>query len=67
MKYDVRTDAQYNTSKEYYDEAFAILDSVRGKLINTGTFCQTEYQAYLDRVLANVPKDYQRFYKDLSV
>ena len=33
MKYNVRADAQYDTSKKYYDEAFAILDSCRSKII----------------------------------
>lgn len=67
VKYNVRSDAQYDTSKEYYDKAFAILDSVREKLINSGKFYSLEYKAYLDRILANIPQDYQRFYRDLSV
>ena len=67
VKYNVRADAQYDTSKEYYDKAFAILDSVREKLISTGKFYNLEYQIYLDKILANIPKEYQRFYRDLSV
>lgn len=67
VKYNVRSDAQYDTSKEYYEKAFEILDSVRDKLINTGKLYRAEYQFYLDRILANIPKDYQRFYTDLSV
>ena len=67
VKYNVRSDAKYDTSKEYYDKAFEILDSVREKLISTGKLYKAEYQAYLDRILANIPKDYQRFYRDLSV
>ena len=67
VKYNVRSDAKYDTSKEYYDKAFAILDSVREKLISTGKLYKAEYQVYLDRILANIPKDYQRFYRDLSV
>ena len=67
MKYNVRADAQYDTSKKYYNEAFAILDSCRNKIINTGKFYPGEYKSYLDRIIANIPKEYQRFYQDLSV
>lgn len=67
IKYSVRADAQYDTSKKYYDEAFAILDSCRSKIINTGKFYPGEYKFYLDRIIANIPKEYQRFYQDLSV
>ena len=67
VKYNVRSDTQYNTSKKYYEEAFAILDSVREKIILTGKLYKLEYKYYLDKILANIPKDYQRFYTDLSV
>jgi|GEM_PF-1262965 len=67
IKYNVRSDAQYDTSKKYYDEAYAILDSVREKIISTGKLYKLEYKYYLDKILANIPKDYQRFYTDLSV
>lgn len=67
IKYNVRADGQYDTSKKYYDDAFAILDSCRSKIINTGKFCPGEYKFYLDKIVANIPKEYQRFYYDLSV
>lgn len=67
VRYSVRVDAQYDTSKQYYDEAFAILDSCRSKIINTGKFYPGEYKFYLDKIVANIPKEYQRFYYDLSV
>lgn len=67
VKYNVRADGQYDTSKKYYDEAFTILDSVRSKLISTGKLYRAEYQYYLDKIIANIPKEYQRFYRDLSV
>ena len=67
VKYNVRSDAQFDTSKKYYDEAFAILDSVRTKIITSGKFYALEYKYYLDKILANIPKDYQGFYTDLSV
>lgn len=67
MKYNIRADANYDTSKRYYDEAFAILDSCRSKIISTGKFYPGEYKFYLDKIVANIPKEYQRFYHDLSV
>lgn len=67
MKYNVRADAQYDISKKYYDETFAILDSCRSKIISTGKLYPSEYKFYLDKIVANIPKEYQRFYRDLSV
>ena len=67
IKYNIRSNEYYDTSKEYYEKAFAILDSVRSKLINEHKFYEAEYRVYFNRILANIPKDYQRFYTDLSV
>ena len=67
VKYNVQADAEYDTSPEYYNKAFVILDSVRSKLIETGKFYGAEYQFYLDKIVSNIPKEYQRFYRDLSV
>lgn len=67
VKYNVRSDAKYDTSKEYYEKAFIILDSVREKIISTGELYLLEYKTYLEKILANIPKEYQRFYTDLSV
>lgn len=67
VKYDVHADGDYDTSKQYYEKAFNILDSVRSKIINDGKFYKGEYQYYLNMILANIPKEYQRFYTDLSV
>lgn len=67
IKYNIRADGKYDTSKEYYDEAFSILDSVRSKMIKDGKFYKGEYQYYFDMILANIPREYQRFYTDLSV
>lgn len=66
-KYNVRSDKQYDTSKEYYDRAFEILDSVRKKLIKEHHLYKAEYKYYLDMILANIPEEYKRFYTDLSV
>ena len=66
-KYNVRVDGSYDTSKEYYDEAFAILDTCRNEIINNGSFDKDLYRTYLDKIVANIPKEYQRFYYDLSI
>lgn len=67
IKYNVRADGQYDTSRKYYDEAFVILDSCRSKIIINGKFYAGEYKYYLDKIVANIPKEYQRFYYDLSI
>lgn len=67
VKYNVRSEAQYDTSEQYYEDVFAILDSVRSKIISDGKFYKGEYQYYLNKILANIPDEYQRFYIDLSV
>lgn len=67
VKYNIRSDAKYDTSKTYYDGAFEILDSVREKIIRNGKYYKMEYRYYIERILANIPKEYQRFYTDLSV
>lgn len=67
IKYDIRTYAKYDTSKKYYDEAFAILDSCRSKIISDKKLYQVEYKYYLDKIVNNIPTEYQRFYYDMSV
>ena len=67
VKYDAHADGDYDTSKQYYEKAFNILDSVRSKIIGDGKFCKEDYQYYLNMILANIPKEYQRFYTDLSM
>lgn len=67
VKYNVRAERKYDTSKEYYERTFEILDSVRSKLASNDILDLEEYQTYLDRIIANIPKAYQRFYLDLSV
>ena len=66
IKYDIHGNSQYDTSRQYYEKAFAILDCVREKIISTGIFCKNEYRNYLDMILANIPDEYKRFYANLS-
>ena len=40
-----------------------ILDSVRSKLIKDRKFDREEYQHYLNMIVANIPNEYQQFYK----
>jgi hypothetical protein len=51
----------------WFDAAFDELDAVREELLAKGTFNETLYADYLERIVAGVPHDYQRFYFDLSV
>ena len=51
----------------YYNEAYAILETVRNSIITVKTVNELEYQMYMDKILAYTPKEYQRFYKDLSI
>ena len=67
VKYNVRSAKKYDTSMDYYERAFAILDLVRKKIIEEDYFDEVEYRKYFDMILANIPEDYQRFYRDLSV
>ncbi len=67
VKYNVRSDIKYDTSKAYYDEAFEILDSVRREIIETDTIDKLKYNYYLKKIINNIPEAYQRFYLDLSV
>lgn len=67
IKYNVRTNDQYDTSKKYYEDTFSMLDDVRYKLINENKFDMEKYSLYLEKIIANIPKEYKRFYTDLSV
>ncbi|MBM6737829.1 hypothetical protein [Faecalicatena fissicatena] len=66
-KYSIRADGVYDTSREYYEKAFALLDEVRETLIDTGTLERQKYDRYLAKITANIPREYQRFYFELSV
>lgn len=66
IKYNVRTEPKYTSIEKYCDKIFEMLDSVRSKIIKGEKFPKAEYQSYLDEILPNVPKEYQRFYRDLS-
>lgn len=56
-----------DTSKEYYEKTFSLFDEVRSELLETGVLNKEKYNEYLDRVTANVPVAYKRFFRDLSV
>ena len=67
IKYNISPDKEYNTSAEYYDKAFSILDSVREELIEKNRFNEDKYKEYFKMVLDNIPESYKRFFKELSV
>lgn len=66
IKYNIRSDTKYDTSKEYYDKAFRLLDSVRIGLLTGKEFSKEMYNDYLEKIVANIPDEYKRFYRDLS-
>lgn|GEM_PF-2125321 len=66
IKYNIRSDTKFDTSKEYYDKAFRLLDSVRIDLLTGKEFSTGMYNDYLEKIVANIPDEYKRFYIDLS-
>lgn len=67
IKYDIKVERKYDLARGYYEEAYKLLDAVREKLLSSGQLDKTVYKDYMDRILANIPKAYQRFYLDLSI
>jgi hypothetical protein len=67
IKYNICADEKYDTSKEYYEKAFAVLDTVRMKIIEENILDKDEYLKYLNMIVANIPSEYKRFFYDLSV
>ena len=66
-RYDIHAQGSYDRSEAYYGQAFAILDSVRRRIFEEKKFYDVEYRAYLNRILANIPSAYRRFYEELSI
>lgn len=66
-KYDIHIDGEHDVSLHYYEKAFTFLDIVRTSIIEKGRFRNKPYKTYLNMILQNVPKEYQRFYTDLSM
>ena len=67
VKYNIRSDRKYDTSKEYYENAFSILDVCRQSILNNRDLDKNQYKEYLQLIVANIPTEYQRFYFDLSI
>ena len=67
MKYNIKSDEEYDRSQEYYEEAFKILDRCKESIINEGKIDLAEYRRYLAKILKNVPENYRRFYLELSI
>ena len=54
-------------SEEEMEEAFSHLDKARELIKKSDDGFKIEYQKYMDVILKHTPKEYQCFYKDLSV
>lgn len=59
-------DGIYDLSEEHFRELYAILDEVRTQVLTGGGVNMERYQAYLDELKANTPKDFRVFFDDLS-
>lgn len=66
-KYSIKQENEYNTSKEYYIEAFSVLDEVIDEYMKFNTINRDKYDKYMNMILANIPKEHQQFFKDLSI
>lgn len=66
-KYDVHKDNNYDLSNEYANKNFELLDKIRKEYINNKNILLDEYREYLERIIFNIPKQYQVFYYDLSI
>lgn len=55
-------------SDDFLDETFVLLDNARQALQETGDpdVYMKPYKEYFERILQKIPKDYKRFYRDLS-
>ncbi len=49
------------------EKIISSFDEVRLELIQSNKFNKEKYEKYLNAVIASAPKDFRRFYKDLSV
>lgn len=66
-KYSITPSPEYDTSEQYYRDIFTMLDSIRKSIIKNNELHQDEYQSYLNLLLAKTPKNYRRFYEELSI
>ena len=66
-RYDLRSVSDKPITKSYFDSAFALLDEVRKKLIESGEFDQHMYNVYLRRLLKVCPLPYRKFFRSLSI
>lgn len=67
VKYSIKQEGEYETSREYYEKAFSILDEVREEYFLTGIIDKVKYSVYLDMILKNIPKEHHKFFRDLSI
>ena len=53
-------------TREYYLKTYALLDSVRKTVAETGSFPNDVYAEYMRSMFVAVPPAYHRFYRELS-
>lgn len=66
-KYSIISDIKYETTPQYYIDAFKILENVRENFIENNIIDKVEYDKYLYKIISNVPENYRRFYTELSI
>lgn len=74
-KYNITPDPEYmpdpewtfEDMHEYFLNAFNDFDEIRKEIIEFKDYDPVVYRRYIDEILARIPDDYQRFYRDLSV
>lgn len=53
-------------TKAYYERVYGMLDAVRKRILEGGSFPEDGYEAYMRDILEVVPPAYHRFYRELS-
>lgn len=64
--YSVPIEDEYDLSPEYYREVYAILDDVRMGVMDGKKLDKRKYTIYLKAIMQNTPREYRRFFTDLS-
>ena len=65
--YSIVSDDDKPTSEEYRNKTYMILDEVRRKYLRDGAMNLLLYKAYLIRLLKRIPREFRKFYIDLSI
>lgn len=66
VKYDVRPDTEYEVTEEYIELSCTLFDEIRQEYIETKQINLNKYKEYFERIIFDIPKEYRKFYYDLS-